>query len=167
MGDDIIKNDKNDSPALKEMIRLYDEYQVNIIGVKEINDESLSNYGVIKIDETINKDKGIFKIKSLVEKPKYEDAPSNFGVVGRYVLKPEIFEYLSKQEVDKESNEIQITNALSKFARDGNMFAKTLDGKRYDMGSIIGFIEAQINFALDNPDLHEETLKLIKNVIKK
>lgn len=149
LGDDVVISKK---PCLQQMIEVFDEYQTSIVGVQKVSDDVVHKYGIVNgklVDENV------YKVKGLVEKPKKEEAPSNIAILGRYILTPEIFSYLETQEKGA-GGEIQLTDAMRRLAADQAMYAYTFKGHRYDVGSKIGFLQANIEFALRNPEISDE-----------
>ena len=125
--------------------------------------QAISKYGIIKgkyIDENIH------LIKDLVEKPDIESAPSNIAILGRYILKPDIFKILENQKPGK-NNEIQLTDALKTLCESQAMYAYEFEGKRYDVGEKFGFLQATVEFALKNKELKDEFLNYLKELVKK
>ncbi len=162
LGDDVIKCENDVAPALKQMIDLYEiNGGLSVLGVQEVAKENISNYGIISPFKQI--DKSSFLIDGVVEKPKIDKAPSNKAIVGRYILTPKIFEYLDEGNVDLATNEIQITDSILKLIKSEGVYAKVLDGKRYDMGSVKGFLEAQIDFALNDKELNKYMTSILKS----
>lgn len=136
LADDLCDND-GDS-VLTQMVKLYEKYQCSIVAVQEIPLKETTKYGVVA-GETI--EEGILRVSDMVEKPQPEDAPSNLAIIGRYILTPDIFEILKKTEAGK-GGEIQITDALLAQAKKGGVIAYKFKGKRFDCGSVDGFVEA-------------------------
>jgi len=137
LADDLCDNNSSDN-VLGQMIKVFNKYQKSIVAVEEVSQKDVSKYGIIsgkKIDE------GIFVVDNLIEKPEPSKAPSNLAIIGRYILTPDIFEILKKTKPGK-SNEIQITDALLTQAKQGNVIAYKFKGRRFDCGSIEGFVEA-------------------------
>ncbi len=164
LGDDVIYNDeKDDIPALKELIEVYEKTGLSVLGVQEVPKENISSYGVIAPSEELEITDS-WKIESVVEKPKLEAAPSNLAVVGRYLLNAKIFDYLAEGRVDKATNEIQITDSILRLANEKGVAARKLSGLRYDMGSIPGFLKAQIEYAYRNPDYKNDVIRIIKEL---
>ena len=150
-------------PVLGQMIKEYEREQGNIILVKEEDKSKTKLYGVIEPKSERAGD--IIKIKTMVEKPSPEVAPSNYCVTGRYILDPKIFDYLENQTAGS-GGEIQLTDALNKMALAGhNSYGYIYEGKRYDCGSRRGFVEANVAFALNNPELRDDVIKLVREVI--
>jgi UTP--glucose-1-phosphate uridylyltransferase len=137
LADDLCLNHGGDG-VLKQMIALYNQFRCSIVAVQEVPADSIHQYGVIA-GEQIRDD--IFKVTGMVEKPKKEKAPSNLAIIGRYILTPDIFDIL-KTIKPGAGGEIQITDALAEQAKNGVVMAYKFKGKRFDCGSIEGFIEA-------------------------
>ena len=135
--------------CLKELVAVYNKKKSSVIGAMHVNKNEVNKYGIIKGDMLNSK---TIKVSELVEKPTHKNAPSNLAIVGRYILKNSIFKYLSK--INKGSgNEIQLTDAISLSAKYENVFSFRFTGKRYDCGSKLGFLKAQIASALIDPEL--------------
>ncbi|MFD2330302.1 UTP--glucose-1-phosphate uridylyltransferase GalU [Cohnella sp. GCM10020058] len=145
LGDMIIESEV---PCLKQMIDVYDERAGSIIAVEEVPWESVSSYGVIQGD-MINK--RLNRITNLVEKPKV-NPPSNLAMIGRYILDPAIMDILAHQQPGV-GGEIQLTDAMKQLASRQNMYSYRYDGKLYDVGSKLGFLKANIDFALKREEL--------------
>ena len=147
--------------VMQSMVESYDGG--NMVGVQEVEREKVKSYGVI--EPAGEKNGSIIKVKSLVEKPEPKDAPSNFTVSGRYILSPEIFDYLEKQGKGS-GGEIQLTDSLNKMAKEkGDTTAFVIDAKRFDCGSRRGFIEANLEFALNIPEMKSDVLKFSKRIV--
>lgn len=159
LGDDIVDSK---TPCLKQLLDIYYEYNTTIIGVQKIDRNDVNKYGIIQgkyIDENIH------LIKDLVEKPDIESAPSNIAILGRYILKPDIFKILENQKPGK-NNEIQLTDALKTLCETQAMYAYEFEGKRYDVGEKFGFLQATVEFALKNNELKDEFLNYLKELVK-
>jgi UTP--glucose-1-phosphate uridylyltransferase len=159
LGDDIVKSKK---PCIKQLIEKYEEYNSTIIGVQEVEKSEVDKYGIIK-GEKINE--RLYKVEDLVEKPKVKEAPSNIAILGRYVISPEIFPILQHTKPGA-GNEIQLTDGLKELARRRNVYSYVFEGKRYDVGNKLGFLEATVEFALDDKELGSTFKKYLKNLIK-
>ena len=133
-----------------------------VIGVMEVPWEKVSRYGIIDGDEVTP---GVFRVKSMVEKPAREDAPSRMAIVGRYVLTPDIFDYLEKV-TPGHGGEIQLTDALQALAQDKGMMAVRMSGMRFDAGDWAEFLTANIYFALQDEELRYDLLNLLKNFVQ-
>ena len=149
LGDDVVVAQK---PVLQQMTEVFNEYKTSILGVQRVAEDVVHKYGIV---QGKNVDEGIYKVKNLIEKPKREEAPSNIAILGRYILTPSIFAYLETQEKGA-GGEIQLTDALKRLAKDEAMYAYVFKGHRYDVGSKIGFLQANIEFALRNPEVADE-----------
>lgn len=137
--------DCEEEGVMSQMIKIYQKYKCSIIAIEEINIENSNKYGIIQ-GKVLDDDNDLFIVDHLVEKPKVECAPSNLAIIGRYILTPDIFEILKKIKPDK-SGEIQITDALEVQAKQGRVIAYKFKGKRFDCGSIEGFLKATNHFA--------------------
>lgn len=160
LGDDIVDAEV---PCLKQLIEVYNEYKTTVIGVQHVSDEDVSKYGIVSgkpIDDRV------YKVKDLVEKPEKEKAPSNIAILGRYIISPQIFKHLENAEPGK-GGEIQLTDALKGLMGSEAMYAYDFTGKRYDVGNKLGFLEANIEFALQREDLKEEFSSYLKGIIPK
>lgn len=144
LADDLCINTEGDG-VLQQMIKLYKQFRCSIVAIQEVPMADTAKYGVID-GEMISDN--IYRVKSMVEKPNPEDAPSNLAIIGRYILTPDIFDLIEKTEPGK-GGEIQITDALMKQAQDGCVIAYKFKGQRFDCGSVEGYIEAT-NFCYQN-----------------
>lgn len=146
--------------VLRQMMDAYEETGGNILGVEECDWDEVSSYGIVERGE--GSDKG-FRINSMVEKPKREDAPSNLFISGRYILQPEIFTLLSEQTAGA-GGEIQITDAMQKLMKQQPFIGVKYDGRVFDCGSKIGFLTANVVFALDRPDIADQFMAELKTL---
>ncbi len=159
LADDFIKPG-GDNPT-KQLIDAAMENSASVISVEEVSDDRVSQYGIADIN---NNGSDINVIETIVEKPALEDAPSNLGVIGRYVLSPEVFELLEDTQSDK-GGEIQLTDALAQLLnKPDNLYAATLKGKRYDCGHKLGYIQATIDSALDDDDISKDVTQFIQSL---
>lgn len=158
LGDDIVVN-KNGKTATQQLVEAYEEFGGSVVGVQKVADSQVHKYGIIDPKENLSE--RCASVKGFVEKPKLEDAPSNFAILGRYVLTPKIFELLETQAPGK-GNEIQITDAIDRLTKEENVFAYDFEGNRYDVGDKVGFLKAQFDFALDREDLRDSMIQIIK-----
>lgn len=165
LGDELIHNDEF---FLTEMIKLAQKTGCNVVGLFEVPTDELHKYGVASFTEV--KDSSYVVIDSLVEKPTSGTAPSNFAIVGRYVLQPQIFEILQKLEPGF-GGEIQLTDALDVMARNpeiaGPVLGIKLNGRRFDMGGQLSFLKATIELALERDDIGQEFSKWLKKYAEK
>lgn len=160
LGDDIVDNKV---PCLKQLMDAYDEYRTTILGVQKVAKEDTNKYGII--DAKFIEDR-VYKVKDLVEKPDSDKAPSNIAILGRYIITPEIFEILSDLPPGK-GDEIQLTDALKELSKKEAMYAYDFEGRRYDVGDKLGFLEATVDFALKRDELKDGFLDYLKDVCKK
>ena len=157
LGDDIVDSKV---PCLKQLINSYNEYKTSILGVQPVDKTQVSKYGIVKGVKIEDK---VYKVKDLVEKPKIEEAPSNIAILGRYIITPKIFEILEKTKPGK-GGEIQLTDALKELAKQEAMYSYCFEGIRYDVGDKLGFLQANIEYALKRNDLREELMAYLSNV---
>lgn len=161
LADDFIKPTKENN-ATKQLIQASIKNNASVISVEEVPDNRVSQYGIVDIGESFNE---VNSIQTIVEKPTLKDAPSNLGVIGRYVLSPEVFDLLEKTQSDK-GGEIQLTDALAMLLdKPNNLYAATLKGKRYDCGHKLGYIQATIDLALNDKDITQDVSEFIKDLI--
>lgn len=144
--------------ALAQMIDVYNQTGSSVLGVNEVPPDEVSSYGIIKLADKSLKYK---KIEKIVEKPKKEDAPSNLAAVGRYILTPRIFNELRNTQRGV-GGEIQLTDAISEVLNYEAIFAHVIEGKRYDCGSKLGYLEATIGFGLKHPEVGNEFREYLK-----
>lgn len=164
LGDDLIKSEV---PVIKQMIDFYNENnQPNILGVQTVEAENVHKYGIVKPLNENEKNNKYFEIESAVEKPKLANAPSHKAILGRYIFNPEILDILSAIEYDGK-NEIQVVDAFKKMQNIYNqkIYAFEFEGTRYDLGSMEGFVKANIDYALANPEIKDKIYDFIKNKI--
>ena len=148
LGDDVVDSKK---PCLKQLLDCFNEYKTTILGVQKVPEESVSKYGIIN---GIHIEDRVYKVRDLVEKPSIEEAPSNIAILGRYIITPEIFNIL-ENTVPGKNGEIQLTDALKTLISKEAMYAYNFDGKRYDVGDKLGFLEANVEFALKKEELRD------------
>ena len=156
LGDDIVDAE---TPCLKQMIDAYDEYKTSILGVQEVAKENVDKYGILDVKYIEDR---VYKVKDMVEKPSVEDAPSNIAILGRYIITPEIFNILENQEAGK-GGEIQLTDALQTLATKEAIYAYNFEGRRYDVGDKLGFLEATVDFALKRPELRDDFMAFLES----
>lgn len=149
-------------PGIGQLIEVAMAEKMPVIGVMEVPWEKVSRYGIIDGEEVAP---GVYRVRDMVEKPKREDAPSRMAIVGRYVLTPDIFDYLEKVKPGH-GGEIQLTDALQAMAKDRGMMAVRMPGMRFDAGDWAEFLSANIYFALQDESLRYELLGLLKNFVQ-
>ena len=159
LGDDVVDAR---IPCLKQMMDIYEEYRTTILGVQHVAPEAVSKYGIIEGRQV---DERVFKVKTLVEKPDQENAPSDIAILGRYIITPAIFHFLEKAKPGK-NGEIQLTDSLCELAKAEPMYAYDFIGRRYDVGNKLGFLEATVEYALKREDLKAEFEAYLRSVLK-
>lgn len=143
LADDLCLNDE--TGVLEQMVKLYRQFRCSIVAIQEVPMEEVHKYGVIE-GELVRDD--IYRVTDMVEKPEQDAAPSNLAVIGRYILTPDIFDYLQETPAGK-NGEVQLTDAIMAQAKDGCVMAYRFKGRRFDCGSISGFVEAT-NYCYEN-----------------
>lgn len=151
--------------ATKSLVDVYEKTGIGAIAVEEVPRSQVHLYGIIApaADEKGKADAKLLRIKDLVEKPKADQAPSNLGVTGRYVLPPEIFDYLENTKPGA-GGEIQLTDGLRMLAQHQGLYAQVYDGRTYDAGDKLGFLKATVEFALKNPNFGDDFRKYLKEL---
>ena len=158
LGDDVYVG--KDIPATKQLIKAYEQTNSSVLGTLEVPLCDVVKYGICKPFDGQNGN--LVRLESVVEKPKVSEAPSRLAIGGRYVLSPTIFKYLETQNRGL-GNEIQLTDSIKRMIVEEDVYSLSILGKRYDMGSKQGFLEATIDFALKRPDLKDFVKDLIKS----
>lgn len=143
--------------CLSQMIDTYNQHGGNVVAVKDVPREETSKYGILDID---NDDGKTVSVKGLVEKPAPEDAPSTLSIIGRYILQPEVFDYLAAFEKGA-GNEIQLTDAMAKLLGNQAFHGLRFDGAHFDCGSRLGFIEANLAYGLGDDDISEDVKRIL------
>lgn len=160
LGDDLMNDEV---PLTKQLINNYEETKSSTLAVMQVPEDEVSAYGVI--DPKGEEKPGLYNVKSFVEKPAKEDAPSNLAIIGRYLLTPEIFELLETQERGA-GNEIQLTDAIDRLNQIQKVYAHEFTGKRYDVGNKFGYLETSIQYGLQHPQVKDDLKKYIINLGK-
>lgn len=153
--DDVVLAERG---CLSQMMDTYRKVGGNLVGVMDVPREQTASYGILDIKSDDGK---LVEIKGLVEKPKPDNAPSTLSVIGRYVLQPQVFDHLASFEKGA-GGEIQLTDAMAKLIGKQPFHGLRYDGQRYDCGSRIGFIEANIAFGLQDPEIGKQVRELVK-----
>jgi len=148
----------SETPCLQQLAAVYRETGGNVVAVSEVPREHTNRYGILKVGAD---DGRLAEVLGLVEKPRPEDAPSNLSVIGRYVLMPEVIQHLSLMERGA-GNEVQLTDAMAKMIGHGPFHGLRYEGRRFDCGDKVGFLEAQIAFALKRPDLADQVRAFLR-----
>lgn len=160
LGDDIVYNPEK--PCLKQLMDCYNEYKTSILGVQTVPEEDVNKYGIV---DGIQIEDRVSKVKGLIEKPSIEEAPSNIAILGRYIVTPRIFDILDNTKPGK-GNEIQLTDALLQLVREEAMYAYNFEGRRYDVGDKLGYLQATVEYALRKPELREGFIEYLENIMK-
>ncbi|RXS87340.1 UTP--glucose-1-phosphate uridylyltransferase GalU [Geobacillus sp. PK12] len=158
LGDDIVQAE---TPCLKQLIDQYEQTLSSVIGVKRVPDNETHRYGII---DPLEQHGRRYQVRQFVEKPAPGTAPSNLAIMGRYILTPEIFLFLEKQEAGA-GGEIQLTDAIQKLNEIQRVFAYEFEGKRYDVGEKIGFIKTTIEFALQHDELRDDLIQFMEKIL--
>lgn len=154
LGDDVVDSEV---PCLKQLINCFNEYKTTILGVQTVEFDNVNKYGII---DGLPIENRVYKVKKLVEKPSVEEAPSNIAILGRYIITPQIFKILENTKPGK-GNEIQLTDALETLIKNEAMYAYNFEGRRYDVGDKLGFLEATVEFALKREELREKFIEYL------
>jgi len=158
LGDDVVYSEK---PCLKQLMDCYDEYKTSILGVQTVPEKDVNKYGIV---DGINIEGRVYKAKNLVEKPSVEEAPSNVAILGRYIITPQIFDILQNTKPGK-GGEIQLTDALKELISREAMYAYNFEGRRYDVGDKLGYLQATVEYALRKEDLRDSFIEYINSTI--
>lgn len=158
LADDLILSERG---CLKQMIEAYNKVGGNMVALMEVPHEQTAAYGVVKPGDITDR---LVEIRGMVEKPKPGDAPSNLAVIGRYILQPKVFEDLGRMEKGA-GGEIQLTDALARQLGLQPFNGYLFEGRRFDCGNKVGFLEANLAFALDRPDMRDDITGFLKNYI--
>lgn len=158
LGDDIVQSD---TPCLKQLINQYEDTFSSVIGVQTVADSETHRYGII---DPSTQEGRRYQVSNFVEKPKPGTAPSNLAIMGRYILTPEIFMFLDRQEKGA-GGEIQLTDAIQKLNQIQRVFAYNFEGKRHDVGEKIGFVKTTIEMALKDLELRDELVTYLVEIM--
>jgi len=157
LGDTLIASNP---PCSRQLMEIYNKFKCTIIGVEEVEEHKVKRYGIVKGKRI---EENIFEVEDLIEKPSPAEAPSRLAIGGRYVLLPEIFSYIEKTPPGV-GKEIQITDALKLMRRDGHrILAYKFEGKRYDIGNILDYLETVVDFALKREDIGDKFRKILRS----
>ena len=159
-GDDVFISDKE--PVTKQLIDAYEKYGKGVVGVKEVPTKDVSKYCSLKVEEIEDK---VFNCTDMIEKPKPEEIMSNYSILGRVVMPPEIFDILESTPKGA-GNELQLTDAMKTLAQTKGVIALDYYGTRYDMGNKMGIMKANCEVALNHPEISEDFKAYIKELAK-
>jgi len=157
LGDDIVESD---DPAIKQLMDVYEQTEKSVIGVQEVRPEDTHRYGII---DPVSQNGRLYDVKKFVEKPAPGTAPSNLAIMGRYVLTPDIFDYLANQG-EGAGGEIQLTDVIERLNADSQVYAYDFEGNRYDVGEKLGFVKTTIEYALKDAEMKDELKAFIKSL---
>src|ERR1700720_1252975 len=161
LADDVIDAEV---PVLKQMMRVFEETQCSVIATQIVEGAAISAYGVLDVKPADGRRGGrLYEILNMVEKPPFEEAPSNLAIIGRYILTPIIFDVLEKTQVGT-GGELQLTDAMRLLLKQEKMYAYVYEGKRHDSGDKLGFLKATVEFALKREDLGEPLREYLKGL---
>ena len=158
LGDDVVDSEV---PCLKQLIDCFNEYKTTILGVQTVDPKNVDKYGIV---DGLHIEDRVYKVKRLVEKPSVDEAPSNVAILGRYIITPQIFEILENTAPGK-GNEIQLTDALETLIKNEAMYAYDFEGRRYDVGDKLGFLQATVEYALRKKELRDGFIEYLKTII--
>lgn len=159
LGDDIVDAEV---PAIKQLMDVYEQTGTSVIGAKTVTREDTERYGIIESSEQEGR---MYKVDRLIEKPKLGTTDSRLAIMGRYVLTPDIFDYLDAQEIGT-GGEIQLTDAIQKVNEATSVYAYDFEGNRYDVGDKLGFVTTTLEYAMRS-DLKDELLPFMEDLIKR
>ena len=148
------------TPALKQMMNVYEKYDAPVLGTMRVEGEAISRFGVIDAEEI---EPGVYRIRDMVEKPPFHEAPSDLAIIGRYILTPEIFDEI-EQTKPGAGGEIQITDAMRSLLKKRPFYAVRFEGTRHDAGDKLGFLIATVEFALQRPDLAQGFIEYLRSL---
>lgn len=157
LGDDVVDSEV---PCLKQLIDCFNEYKTSVLGVQKVAEDQVSKYGIV---EGIEIEDRVYKVKNLVEKPKEGETDSNTAILGRYIITPRIFDILEHTEPGK-GGEIQLTDALQTLMGEEAMYAYNFEGRRYDVGDKLGFLQATVEYALKRDELKDDFREYLKSL---
>ncbi len=160
LADDLIDGGKQ--PCLRQMVDAFEQTQSSIIAVEKIAQSETKKYGVVDVGSLTN---ALARLQNIIEKPNPENAPSNLGVVGRYILTPQIFTHLEKTARGS-GGEIQLTDAIADLLKEESVYALQFRGKRYDCGSKLGYLEATIGYALKHPEVADDFKRSLRELVE-
>ena len=146
-------------PVLSQLLKVHERLGGSVVALEHVEDKDVSRYGIVAGEEF---EPGIFRVNDMVEKPKLSDAPSRYAIMGRYVLSPEIFTFLHTQQAGA-GGEIQLTDAIRELAKKEPVWGVVYHGRRFDCGTQKGWLSANIQLALDDDDLREVVMNIVKN----
>ena len=158
LGDDIVDAEV---PCLSQLIEVYNDLGGSVLGVQQVPQDKVSAYGIVD-PEAVKPN--VWRARDLVEKPEVDEAPSRLAVLGRYILRPAIFDILEHTRPGR-GHEIQLTDAINELAQKEAVYAYNFDGRRYDIGDKEGFLEATVEYALKRPEIRDSFIAYLARTI--
>lgn len=158
LGDDIVDAEV---PCLSQLIEVYNELGGSVLGVQQVPQDKVSAYGIVDPEDV---KPNVWRARDLVEKPEVDEAPSRLAVLGRYILRPAIFDILEHTRPGR-GHEIQLTDAINELAQKEAVYAYNFDGRRYDIGDKEGFLEATVEYALKRPEIRDSFIAYLARTI--
>ncbi len=159
-GDDVIMN--TEKPVLGQLMNVYENYNKSVVGVQEVPEELVMKYCTLDVKQVEDR---VYEVYDMIEKPKKEEIISHFSVLGRIILTPDVFDFLDKTPYAK-NGELQLTDTMKLMSNAGNMMAIDFEGRRFDMGNKLGVMEAQVETALQHPEIGEGFRTYLKELAK-
>ncbi|MDA7929275.1 UTP--glucose-1-phosphate uridylyltransferase GalU [Akkermansiaceae bacterium] len=160
LGDTIVESANPDRPVLKQLLEIHEERQASVVALEEVPDEKVSRYGIAGGTEVHDR---VIQIDCLIEKPSIEEKPSNLAIASRYLFRPEIFALLEETPRGK-NNEVQLTDAMSSLLSTNEMYGLRFEGKRYDIGNKLDFLETNLEFGIKRPDLAKDLREFLSGI---
>jgi len=157
LADDVVDSEV---PALKQMLSVYEETGAPVLGTMRVEGDAISRFGALDAEEVRP---GVFRVRDMIEKPRFEDAPSDLAIIGRYILTPDIFEEIERTRPGA-GGEIQITDAMRALLKKRDFYAVRFEGTRHDAGDKLGFLVATVEFALKRPDLGPQFREYLRSL---
>ena len=160
LADDVIDAEV---PVLKQMMRVFEQTQCSVIATQIVEGVAISAYGVLDAKPVDGHDGRLYEIRNMIEKPRFEEAPSNLAIIGRYILTPAIFDVLNQTQAGA-GGELQLTDGLRLLLKQEKMYAYVYEGRRHDAGDKLGFLKATVEFALKREDLGGPLREYLRNL---
>jgi UTP--glucose-1-phosphate uridylyltransferase len=163
LGDDLMVSEK---PGLRQLLEVYDLTGQSAVALFKVPSSQVNRYGIVETEQSAEMENGIIKIRDMVEKPDPDEAPSDMAIFGRYILLPEIFDVIKSTKPGRHG-EIELTDALRQFVKKRDIYARIMEGRRYDVGDKLGFLIANIEFTLRRGDMRDELREYLKGLNEK
>ncbi len=150
-------------PCMRQLMEIFEEKKESVLALRRVPEDQVQRYGIVQGKELT---KGLYEVENMMEKPQPHETPSRLAIIGRYILRPEIFSLLENVTPGK-GGEIQLTDGISKLARQRKVYGYEFEGEHYDIGDKFGFVRATVAYALKRPELKEQTREYLQAVISK